>query len=235
MTQAIIQTFLNHFSPLTLKIMQHLKNILLIICLLYTGCASTNGIYEQTQSALSNTIDEMYQAAVEHNTSRLYSYLSHATREQYTESEFKEYFDQNDQYIIDYLGKLRDETQIQPYSVRAIQTGDPCGSLSLTLNTDDQWILDQIPERNAIDNTESRKLRLLNALRTKQFVRMINSYSQNHPEIAPENIREILRLLDRMDENHISFSGQTAILSMDESHEISMICTKEGWILHRIY
>ena len=210
------------------------KYIFPILCLFYTGCASSPGVYEQTQDSLSVTLDEMYQAALNHDSDKLYHYLSKTSRTQYTESEFRSYFIQNEDYIIEYLGKMRDESKIQPYTIHALHTGDPCGSLSLTLSKDNQWRLVQTPDKSATDDEATRKYQLIHAIKSQRFVKLINEYSLHHPEIAPEKVRELIRLLVHVNENHLLFDGPTAILSVDENDKIYMICTKEGWLIRQI-
>ena len=208
--------------------------ILPILCLCFTSCASSPGVYEQTQVSLAATINDMYQAALQNDASKLYHALSKSTQEQYSESEFKDYFEQNKDYIIEYLARLKDEAMIQPYAIHAIQTGDPCGTLSMTLNKNNQWTIDKTPDDKASYDQEKRISQLLDAVKSKRFIDLINTYSIHHPEIAPERIREMLRSLIYLNESGITFSGPTAQIVLDKTNTVTMICTKEGWSIHHI-
>ena len=140
-----------------------------LVCLFVMGCASSPNVYEQTQNNLSGVVDEMYRAAKENNADKLYGFLSENVQNNISKPAFRQYFDQNQSYIVDYLLKLRDETQIQPFAIHANLVGDPCDSLSMKLNETGQWIINQVPGRNVSDSSEKRKSLNLNVAETYLF------------------------------------------------------------------
>lgn len=210
--------------------MRHFIIAILFILLLCQSCASTNS-YTDTQIALNSTVDKLYRAAQEHDAQTLYNLLSEDIRQAYTFQEFSDYFDQNYDVILEYISRTYDTLETRPYTIEAIRSGDPCGYLSLTLPNDDQWKISSVPELRSTRTDEEHKQVVIEKLKTEQFVYLINKYFEQHPELDLKIARQIRRELLFLNEEHVTIYGHRIIISIQDTANVSMLCTENGLIL----
>ena len=214
--------------------MQSRFAFIFFILLVCHACSSTN-YYADTQNALNDTVDQIYQATLNHDAKTVYQLLSSDVQKLYTDEEFSDFFTHHYDVFLEYVIRTRDNIQIQPYTIEAHRTEDPCGYLSMTLQYDNQWKLNNIPEQSSIRDIDEYKQSIVNKLRTEQFIQILNTYSSQHSELTLEIVRQIRRALLFLEKENVSFYGQRALISFDDKVSIVMSCTKEGWILDNIH
>ena len=112
-----------------------------------------------------------------------------------------------------------------------LRSGDPCGYLSLTLQNDNQWKISSVPDLRSTRSDEEHKLVVIEKLKTEQFVFLINKYFEQHPELDLKVARQIRRELLFLKEDDVTIHGRRIIISIQDTANVSMLCTENGLIL----
>lgn len=199
----------------------------------FTSCATTQSPYPKEVTDAVETVSNFYDAVKNKNIDKTYQYLSEIYRERYSKEEFEALFLDNYDFYYEYASQLKDSASPEDIRISAQPIGDPCADIDLMQNIDGTWKMRKVPPRQAAQTEEMRRTALLEALKTRAFLSLIDNYSIQHPELDKQSVRQIKRFLtyDYISPDKIQFYGREAIISVTDDTQLRMACGKNGWRL----
>ena len=205
------------------------------ISLFVTSCASTSSPRETMNGEIHAAISDFQNAVQRKDASAVWQMLDKSWKSQFTQAEFESFFLQNHDIFLEYAKILNEDANrsdlSQAFGFHARMKGDPCGSYQLVLNEHGEWKLSRIAED--FRSESEQKSDLLKAIKTQQFLALLDEYSRIHPELPKSSFRHIRRVLvyEDIPLDNVEFAATDAIVTVPQTARIRMKCDESGWRL----
>lgn len=198
-----------------------------------TACATAPSPYPREVSAAVDTVNNFYDAVKSKDADRTYQYLSDIYKSRYTKEDFESHFSDNYDFYYEFASQLKDSAAPDDIHISAQPVDDPCAELDILQAQDGTWKLRKVPGKGAAQTGDLRRLAIIEALRTRAFLSLIDNYSNQHPELDKQTVRQIKRFLtyDHLSPDKIRFYGREAIISVTDDTKLRISCGKQGWRL----
>ncbi|MBR4986224.1 MAG: hypothetical protein IKY83_10865 [Proteobacteria bacterium] len=207
--------------------------IVAALAYLAASCASAPDLYPAEVTDALDAINGFYDAVKHKNAEKTYSYLSEIYRTRYSKEEFEAQFIDHYDFYYEFASQLKDSASPEDIRIAAQPIGDPCAEIELVQASDSTWKLSHTPGRQATQTPQMRREALIEALRTRAFLTLIDNYSNLHPELDKQIVRQIKRFLtyEYISPEQVQFYGQEAVISVTDDTQLRMACGKNGWRL----
>ncbi len=201
----------------------------LLLSLLVAGCAGSLTPQKAAFDEIHHQTDRFAQAVRAKNASLVYDLLDPAWSSQFDKNSFSSYFFDNYDIFVEYSSRISEQSQFDELSAR--MTDDPCAQILLAPDGNGQWQIVHV-ENNILAPDELRHS-LIRALKTQQFLTMLDTCQQQHPEITASDLRHLKRVVayDDIPDQNVVFSADNAVITIPQTARIQLICSPEGWRL----
>lgn len=201
----------------------------LFLSFLFAGCAGSITPHEAAIDEIHHQTGQFAQAVEAKNASLVYDLLDPSWKSQFDKSSFSSYFFENYDIFVEYSLKISEQTQFDELSAR--MTDDPCAQFRLGPDNNGQWRIVHVD--NTILSPDELRHSLIRALKTQQFLTMLDTCQQQHPEISTSDLRHLKRVVayDTIPDENVTFSADNAVITIPQTAKLHLICSPEGWRL----
>ena len=197
------------------------------------GCTQVPPPHAALQAEIRHTAQEFYVAVAAKDARMVYHYMDDELKSEISFEAFQDYFNVNYSRFLTFATALRDEMGAQPPVISAQMDQDPCAQMQVITDSAGEWKVSKLPTRAATETPTQRKAALIQALRTPQFLAVIEDYAHRHPEIERTKVRQLKRILafEDIPVLNVRFVATDAIIDFGSAQQIRMTCEPQGWRL----
>lgn len=197
----------------------------LLLCALASGCTPAPSARSQVQGAVQGTVDRFVAAVSAHDADAVYALLPPVWRVKFTKGEFSSFFGQNYDMFVEFSTRLLDNSEV--LGVSAQLEGDPCGLTAWEADADGNFKLRRVP----LPVPHTARQDLLQAMRSRQFMAVLDEYAAGHPEWDGQALRHLRRVLEFGDigAENVEFYARDAVVTVPDTAILYLTCSPDGW------
>lgn len=198
------------------------------------ACATTRESTEMSERMRVAQFVESFDRAVARGDGVVvYDMLGQDVQARMSRESFVAWFESHRSLFDDEVQRMKDALDATSPDIHVVRADDPCGEMTFVpLET---WKLSEVPRSGAADTGDSRRMALIRAMQTPQFIELLNDYAARHPEWDGASQRRVRRALqyDAISPDRVDFWGHLAMVRLGEKDQITLTCKDQGWKLER--
>ena len=209
----------------------HALIIQILIGFLLCGCTGEReDVVQATQAQVRYFADEFYASVLDRDAKHVYRLTMPTGMDEET---FKSFFEENYIIFLEQAYRLRDASQIGVTEIYALRHDEPCGGLRFIVDSNHAWKLQTVPGPQAAESVEMQKKSLIEHIQTRQFMRILDTYSLEHPEMQASRLRALKRSIayEEIPVQNVRFMGPTATVTLEANARLYFTCDSGTWRL----